>query len=92
MTLCYQSSDMTKFDQSSDFNLKFSDIMSGYFLIFGKQTNMTQYHQKSYMTCSDIESELEKLPNLTHYCQKSYMTFSEIESELRKLPNLTHCC
>ena len=35
MTLCYQSSDMTKFDQSSDFNLKFSDIMSGYFLIFG---------------------------------------------------------
>jgi hypothetical protein len=35
MTLCYQSSDMTKFDYNSDLNVKSSDNMSGYFLFFG---------------------------------------------------------
>jgi len=32
----------------------------------GKLHNLTQYHQKSYMTFIDIESELSKSPNLTH--------------------------
>ena len=50
---------------------------------------LTQYHQKSYKTFSNIESELRKLPNLTQYHQKSYMTFSDIKSQQRKLPNLT---